>query len=60
MSKLVVVLAAALIAASSLSASAAMTHATMHKSAKHITKCTGEFMYMDPKTHKCTDARVTL
>jgi hypothetical protein len=60
MSKLVVVLAAIFIAASALSASAAMTHPTTHKPAKHITRCTSEFMYMDPKSHKCTDARVTL
>jgi hypothetical protein len=61
MSKFVVVLAALLTAVPALSASAANSHPTMHKpAAKHVSKCTGEFMYTDPKTHKCTDARVTL
>ena len=33
-------------------ADAAMMHSKMH----HKSKCTGVFMYMDMKDHKCKDA----
>jgi ABC-type oligopeptide transport system substrate-binding subunit len=52
---------AALAAASALSASAAMSSTSMHHTAMHQTMhvpaCKGEFMYMDPKSHKCADSR---
>jgi hypothetical protein len=48
--------AAGIVVAMLTSASAAMMHPMMHP--KHMmTKCTGEFMYWDTKTHKCLDSR---